>query len=277
VGKFFKIPMPYEYGFFFNLGRVIADAQLTGDVGKLPWQLASSFVDAFTPFGSAVAGDKPDLDQFATFMMPAALQIPLSVATNRTAFGGEMRPESKYQEHEPNRDQMYRATRGTVYDALAGALDKTGLDVSPGTLKYLTRTFSGDAGATASRVYDAVSLKAQGAALELREIPFVRNLVTEADVRGARGRYYEARSDVVRFKEAFDRAVKTHDVEKSWTTLMNHREEILLARLADKQGKLLQETRDYADQIRLSGKYSKAEERVLIKEVEQFEEKIYDG
>jgi hypothetical protein len=57
---------------------------------------------------------------------------------------------------------------------------------------------------------------------------------------------------------------------------MNHREDILLARLADKQGKLLQETRDYADQIRLSGKYSKAEERALIKEVEQFEEKIYD-
>ncbi|WP_448510006.1 LPD1 domain-containing protein, partial [Immundisolibacter sp.] len=51
-----KIPLPYGYGFFWNMGRGMADAQRTGELGKMPWQVASSFVEEFTPFGAMVAG-----------------------------------------------------------------------------------------------------------------------------------------------------------------------------------------------------------------------------
>lgn len=271
-----KIPVAFGYGFFWNFGRSMADAQRTGNLGKTPWHIASSFVEEFTPFGGMVAGDGPDSEQAALYALPTIGQIAFSPIYNRTSMGIPMMPSS-FSEHARARDLMNRPTRGTWADDLAGLLEDAGMDVSPETLKHYARTFTGGAGMFADSTVSAASLKLHGAELDVSEIPFLRKLYTVPDVRGARARYYEAKSEADKALADFNRAVKRGDMETANEIQAEQGELLALARLASKQKKRIKAARDRIDSIRLSGEYGKAAERHIIKNLEAEEEKIYDN
>lgn len=271
-----KIPIPYGYGFFWNLGRGLADAQRTGEIGKMPWHVAASFVEEFTPFGAVIAGREPDGAQAFHGALPTALQIPHGILYNKTSFGTPMRPESGFDRNQPDRDKMNRPTRGTIADDLAGALESAGMDVSPETLKYLWRTFTGGAGTTATSVFDAAKLKAQGAELDVKEMPFVRKVYTETDVRGARARYYEAKDEADKALAEFKRATKKGDTERADRVEKESEGLIEMSHLANAMNEEIKAARDRIDSVRLSGKYTKAEERMIIKQMEKEEAELYD-
>ncbi|MBQ7625438.1 MAG: hypothetical protein IJS87_00035, partial [Rhodocyclaceae bacterium] len=249
---FAKIPLPYGYGFFWNLGRGAAEAERTSQTDKLPWHLAASFVEEFTPFGSAVAGDKPDAKQVALYLVPTVYQISGAVLFNRSGTGREIRPENPYNEFEHDRDQMHRATKGTLADDMAGALEAAGLDVSPETLKYLWRTATGGSGAFVQSAADALTLAAAGGDIDVREMPFVRKFVSIPDVRGARSRYYEARRDAEAALAEFNRAKKHNDVEGARAIVAKQRHLLLAAKVAKRQDKFIRDARDRYDAVRLS-------------------------
>lgn len=273
---FVKIPVAFGYGFFWNFGRGMSDAQRTSDLGKTPWHIASSFVEEFTPFGAMAAGSGPDSEQAALYALPTIGQIAFSPIYNRTSMGIPMMPSS-FNEHARARDLMNRNTRGTWADDLAGLLEDAGMDVSPETLKHYGRTFTGGAGMFVSSTVDGVKLKAQGAELDAREIPFYRKLYTAPDVRGARARYHEAKSEADKALSDFKRAVKQGDMETANEIQAEKGELLALARLASSQKKRIKAARDRIDSIRLSGEYGKAAERHIIKNMEAEEEKIYDN
>lgn len=189
-GKSLTIPVPYGYGFYFNVGRLLAEAQRTGKTDDMAWQLASSFAGEFTPFSGAVAGDEPDMLQTGLFLLPTMAQIPMAVATNRSSFGGPMYPENPNKRYEPDRLKMWRGTEGTWADSLAGALESVGADVSPETLKHMSRTFTGGAGNFVGSTIDAATLSARGATPEVREVPFLRKFYRENGVGDARSRFW---------------------------------------------------------------------------------------
>ena len=143
---FVKIPIPFGYGFFWNLGRGLADAQRSGEVGRLWWHVASSFVEEFTPFGATAAGNHPDSEQAFLYALPTVAQIIGAPIANRSSMGTPLMPDNKFKPHQPDRERMNRATRGTMADTLAGALAAAGMDVSPETVKHFGRTFTGGAG-----------------------------------------------------------------------------------------------------------------------------------
>ena len=191
IGDWGKMPLPFGYSFFWNLGRGFADAQRTGKWGKIPWHLASSFVEEFTPFSASVAGKEASLEQFAYGVAPTSTQWLLTPAMNRTSFGQPLMPENQNDKHQPDREKMHRQTRGTFYDDLAGALSSAGMDVSPETLKYVWQTATGGSGKFVADTVNSTALAAQGAELSPKEIPILRDFYVVPDVNGARARYRE--------------------------------------------------------------------------------------
>lgn len=272
-----KIPVPYGYGFFWNLGRAMADAQRNGDMGKAAWHVAASFVEEFTPFGGMVAGEHPDGAQAFLYALPTAAQIIGAPLANRTSFGGPMMPEDARDGSQPDRDKTWRSTKGTMADRLSGALDMAGLDVSPETLKHLGRTFTGGAGALTTAAIDAVWLKAHGAELDVKEMPFVRKFYTKTDVRDARRLFHEAAGEAREATEAMRRAVKAQDWTKYGDLAKELAELRALDKAADRYRKAIGARRDYIDRIRLSKDYTLAEQRLLIKQEEAKERQLYEA
>lgn len=271
-----KIALPYGHGFFWNLGRALADAQRTGELGKLPWQIATSFVEEFTPFGATVAGDDPGLAQFALGAMPTAGQIVLSVAMNRTTMGGPLMPENPNDKFQPDRLKLHRTTQGTMSDQLAGALYAAGLDVSPETINHLGRTFTGGAGKLVQTAVDAVWLKAHGVDLDVKEMPFVRQVYTQTDVRNARGAYYRAVDEAERAASEAKNTLKMGDHAKYASLAVDTREMLALDKAANRFAAAIKARRDYIDRIRLSDDYTVAEKRQLVKQEEKTERELYE-
>lgn len=271
-----KIPVPYGYGFFWNMGRAIADAERKGDWGKAPWQVASSFIEEFTPFGAVVAGDELALEQMTLGALPTLAQIPASVGMNRTTMGGPMYPESSFDKHQPDNEKMWRATKGTIPDMLAQALDQGGVEVSPETIKYLTRTFTGGAGQFVSSIGDAAWLTANGASLEVKEQPFVRKFYTETDVREARSAYYAAVSEAEKAVREGKSLLKMGDYSAYGAYRVENQEFFMLDKMAKSYAKAIKASRDRADTIRADKGLGIKEKREKLKEIEAKEQALYD-
>ena len=274
---FVKLPIPYGYGFFANLGRGLADAQRTGEVGKLPWHLATSFIEEYTPFGAMVAGKQPDWQQVMTFMGPTAWQIGAVPAYNRTSFGTPLYPTQAFKTEEFARDRMWRGTKGTWADELAGALETAGMDVSPETLKHLWRTGTGGAGTFVTGLLDAGQLKVRGADyLDAREVPLLRKFVSVPGVQEARARYYEAVEESKIAKETFARFKKQGRFEEMETYQVENEALISMAAIAEKTSKRIKKARDLYDAVKLDETLPLPEKRRQLREMEVEETQIYD-
>ena len=269
-----KIPIPYGYGFFWNLGRTMADAVRKDDFGKMPWHVASSFVGEFTPFGGVVAGDKPDARQL-NYALPTVFQIIGAPIVNRTGMGSPIFPESSYDPSKPDYLKMWRNTKGSIADELAQVL-KPVAEVSPEVLKYYGRTFTGGAGAFVGSTFDAGKLTYEGADLEVKEMPFVRKFYKEVSVSDARGAYYSAKNEAKEAENELNRARKAGDFKTVAELRTNNQELLALDRYADSLQKRINAARDRQDAIKQSETLTVAEKRLMLKSMERDEEKLYD-
>lgn len=275
-----QIPVPYGYGFFWNTGRAIAEAQHKGELGKLPWHMAASAIEELTPFSDTVVGSQDgfQFDQVLLGMLPTVIKIPAQPAFNKQLFsGGEMFPERASQQFQPDREKMWRSTQGTMYDKLAGWLSDAGLgDVSPETLKHYTRTATGGTGALVDATVSAAMLKKEGAELEPSEIPFFRKAYSKLTIREQRAAYYTAREEAKKTAEAFSRAKTKNDVTTIDKIIKDEGEMIGLDAYANSLSEAIGAVRDLQDAIRLDEGLNAAEKRVQIKELEITEGKFYD-
>jgi hypothetical protein len=270
------VAVPYGQGFFWNMGRIVADGQRTGDWSKSGWHLATSFITEMTPFGSAVAGDEFDGKQALLYMLPTAAQIPGAVVFNRTSFGSEMYPESSFDPQQPDTDKAWRSTEGTWPDILAKELFHVGIEISPETIKHLTRTFTGGAGTFVSSTVDAAVLKTQGASMETSEIPFKRKFVRKNNVRDSRSTYWTAKTKIDKAVSELKRAVDTKDFTLRDAIRNEKRDLLAMENLAETYQDMADAKRTRAEKIRLSTTLSTAERRRRIKEIEKQEEEILD-
>lgn len=275
-----QVPVPYGYGFFWNTGRAIAEAQHKGELGKLPWHMAASAIEELTPFSDTVVGSQDgfQFDQVLLGMLPTVIKIPAQPAFNRQLFsGGEMFPERASQQFQPDREKLWRSTQGTMYDKLAGWLSDAGLgDVSPETLKHYTRTATGGTGALVDATVSATMLKKEGAELEPSEIPFARKAYSKITIKEHRAAYYKAREEAQKTAEAFSRAKVRNDVTTIDKLVKDEGEMIGLDAYANSLSEAIGAVRDLQDAIRLDESLNAAEKRVQIKELEITEGKFYD-
>lgn len=275
-----QIPVPYGYGFYWNLGRAIAEAQHTGEWGKLPWHIAASAIEELTPFSDTVVGSQDgfQFDQVLLGLLPTVIKIPAQPAFNKQLFsGGEMFPERASQQFQPDREKLWRSTQGTMYDKMAGWLSDTGLgDVSPETLKHYTRTATGGTGALVDATVSATMLKKEGAELEPSEIPFIRKAYSKITIKEQRAAYYKAREEAKKTAEAFSRAKTRNDVTTIDKLVEDEAEMLGLDAYANNLSTAIDAIRDLQDAIRLDDSLNAAEKRVQIKALELSEGEFYD-
>ncbi len=275
-----KIPIPYGYGFFWNLGRTLADAQRKDELGTMPWHVAASAIEELTPFGDIVVGSDGEFktDQVLLGLLPTAAKIPFQPGVNKQIFSGtELIPDSPFDQSQPDREKMWRGTKGTMYDQIAGWLEAgIGADVSPETLKYYTRTFTGGAGSLVDSTISAAMLKSEGAELEARETPFVRKVYSEVTIRETRAAYYKAKEEAKKAAEEFRRAQRNNDLVSMQAVVKDKKEMLALDAYANKLSDVIRLSRDQQDAVRLSDKFSVAEKRLKLKEMEKQESAFYD-
>ena len=275
--SYVKIPIPYGYGFFFNTGRVIADAQRKGEFGKAPFRMAVNAVEELTPFGNLVNSDEINSEQVVGGVAPTALQIPYQMSTNTSLFTGkEIRPVSPFDSSQPEREQMFRNTKGTVYDDMAGLLSNAGFDVSPENIKFLTRTLTGGAGALVDTAVSSSKLKAQGVELDIKEMPFIRKFIGENTISNDRSAYYKAVEEATKAAEEFSRARKNNDISSMKKIMEDKRELLAMDKYANKLKKVIKLSRDMQDSVRLNEEIPIAEKRLKLKELEAQESKTYE-
>lgn len=276
---FVKIPVPYGYGFFWNFGRIMADAQRKDEWDKTPWRLAASAVEELTPFGSVIGeGDDQDSKQLL-YALPTIFQMTGAPIVNLSGMGSPIMPESPFDKSQPDREKMWRGSKGTVYDVTAGWLDAMGMDVSPETLKHYTRSLTGGAGTFTASVAGMGMLAAEGVGVkdfEVKEIPFYRKGYTELTVSDTRRAYYEAVNEARSASEEYSRARRDRDLSKMSNIRAEKKELLALNKRANKLAKMISHKRDRQDAIKNDKKKSVKEQRLKLKELEREEERRYD-
>ncbi|MFA5436451.1 MAG: LPD38 domain-containing protein, partial [Candidatus Neomarinimicrobiota bacterium] len=180
-GKKVKIPMPYGYNIFFNLGDELAEMTHHLLVGKeySPLQgmarLGSVFMNSFNPLSSAT---------LLQTIMPTVGDPVAMVAENKTWYGGDLMPEKNpFGIAKPDSERYWKSASfasreiASRLNALTGG-DKVKpgkIDVSPETLDLMVDTYTGSAGRFVKNTL-MLPFKALEGDLSSRNVPFIRTV-----------------------------------------------------------------------------------------------------
>ncbi len=202
--RYYKIPLPYGYNVFHLLGVNLAEM----DLGQKSQQeavadLTSAAIGSFSPLGFANSDD-------ATLMlfkgaMPQAGKPFLETVVNENYFGSPIYRED-FPGATPTPDSS-RAMLGTpqwvknaatFLNEFSGGNPQQsgGIDVSPDVANHLLNSFTGGTGVFLNRLSEYQRKLRNGEEIELREIPFVRRIKGEADLRESQSDYYDRRDDI---------------------------------------------------------------------------------
>ena len=123
-----------------------------GDAGDIALDVTSALLDAYNPVGGS------NIVQAVTPTVGDAL---VDVYMNTSWTGQKMRPEP-YDNNLPDYLRYWKSTGekslGKIaIDVSKYAYDKTGIDVSPETIKYVVEQYTGGTGRFASRTIDAIN------------------------------------------------------------------------------------------------------------------------
>jgi N12 class adenine-specific DNA methylase len=216
-----KVAIPYGYGFFSDIGRYAKEMQDGASADDVAYKLASSFMANFLPFNPL--GDEPDYNTAMVELMPfEPIKWAVGIGLNNTGFGDrKIYPDDKFDEGKPDSAQMWRSTRGTVYEDISTYLNEAtggtatqrgGIDIHPDVIKWMFGNLTGGVGTFISGTGSAAYKSMQGTSPELSEIPVVRNFIRERHMpRNAKNAAHEAYANLNAFVDDYERAKKYQD------------------------------------------------------------------
>lgn len=276
------IPIPYGYGAFWSLGNILSDLSHGEDKTKAGIRFASSLFEQFSAIGNPFAGDEADIKN-AVSLLPTALKPMMEIAMNRNSLGRPIMPEmSPWNTAQPDSARRWRSTTGSLYDGIASGLNRwTGgnayqagaIDISPETLSYLWRTFTGGAGKFAIDSMGLGTRIAQGVSPELREIPVFRKFVRAESIQDARTLFNEQSATVRLAVDAFNAAKRAKDLPAMRQMLDEQRQVLVLGKVLQTAQKMIRARRELEDRINQSD-LSLEEKRAQLKAVENQESSI---
>jgi len=201
--NYFKIPLPYGFNMFANLGTGMVDlAAGAKSWDETGWFLANSFLSSFSPISY---GQSRDLYTYGTkAIVPTAFKPAVEVAMNESYFGGPVyaeqlpfgapKPESHMSFKSP---KMVQSFFELMNDATGGSAQVPGaVDINPDKFWHIFDYFVGGAGQfvgrTVSTAREAV-VKATNDELEVsfNDVPLLRKIYGEP------AKYY----DMQKFKD----------------------------------------------------------------------------
>ena len=209
-GEYLKIPLPYGYNIFYNMGDA-AEAAInsnTRKAGDLVAEMALSVYASFVPLGSPV-GDN-GAESVALVAAPTITKPIVELATNKNFFGGPIYRENNHYGSELRDSKMSMRSTGEAYKWMAGFMndvvgdgrnykvngDNPWYDVSPDSIEHLVEFSLGGLYRFGSRIYDNVATKANGGDLSLTDTPFTRQLNGKVQPYADITKFYEARQQL---------------------------------------------------------------------------------
>ena len=197
-----KIPLPYGYNVFANIGQAGAEvARRGGD----RWQesaggVLTSIMESFNPVGFDFDG-RSGWEAFVSLAAPSAIDPIVDLSQNRDFTGRPIMPEEN--QYAPDGPEHQRYFNGTApyWRSLAGFLNTaTGGDdvvegavsVSPAAMEHLAGTLVGAAGAFTNRVLSVPGKIADPEFdFDVSDVPFARKAVGTAPRWYDKSAYYE--------------------------------------------------------------------------------------
>jgi len=193
--NFYTIPLPYGYNTFHVMGQTSYEV-LKGNVSPAKGSAAvlSAFAGSFSPVGFGPTSLVPTIAQPGAELMSNENFFGSPIYRTNVGFGTEL-PDSQMHMGSTRAPFIYVADK--LNSLFYGNEQESGLvDVSPDTLEHLTEFMFGGMGTFGLRNADAFEKWAKGEKLQLREIPFVRRIKGETDLRQSTSDYYERRTKI---------------------------------------------------------------------------------
>jgi len=212
---YMKIPLPYGYNLFHAIGQVVG--LLNRDVISAPEALshvAGTAYGAFFPFGSEAT--------LLQAISPTLLDPVVQIHENKTFYGAPLRPPQYGSAQKPAHQQYWQSVSPVSkkltswLNTLGGGDEVTpspiwGMDVSPESLDHVMGFVTGGAGRTAGRLVRALFDREN---TTVRDIPFARTVMGEADRRYDQAKYYKLRDEVTYAKRRYEAAIAEKDLER---------------------------------------------------------------
>ena len=292
-GSRIKVPLSIEFSPFYAAGVAMAEAKRGAiSAGKAAGHLVSSFIDAYFPLQGVYnpESDNPGLDA-SIAAVPTLLKTPVQVMVNRNSFGSQIVPDNEFTKDRPDNLKMFRGTKGSAFDATAQGIAAAGVmagagkyenditKVSPETLKFLWRTYTGGMGQFVTDVGGLANIAAQApGSIEVSDVPVAKDFVkSNDDTRLLRGRYYDMTKEARKASEEFRQAKKAGDSDAMDKILSSPDKEemIILSKFILSTNKAAAAIRDEMVDINSRTDLSLAEKRSELKKLERDEAELY--
>jgi hypothetical protein len=199
-GRYAKIPLPYGWNWFFDLGRH-ASALSAGaeEAGEGAGELFSSLVQSTSPVGHG---------PFEQLVAPTLLDPAVQLATNKKFTGSPIRPESLPFGPEMADHSLYWKNTPEAWTKLAEGLseltdaDDSGqgaLEVSPNSLQHFFQSMFGGAGEFVTGV-----IETGAGAREAHQAPIVDRVVGSVPPYSTDRKYREMSNEIESAKQRYD-------------------------------------------------------------------------
>ena len=270
---YFKVPLPYGYNFFFNIGRfgyeVSNKKKSIADVSK---DLVNSSVSAFSPISFSASKDVTG--SFVKTATPTVAKPFMDLALNENFFKGAIYKENFPGQNKPdssmgkqNTPEVIKEITKFINRATGGSENVKGfIDVSPETIPYIIQQYTGGAGRFLSQAMNFPS-KVAGGELKPREIPMFDRLYGRTSRYSDIDTYNERRDQV----KSLEEEIKSGDIKRDMKV---YRSAVAISRLSKKVDKKLNELRDKKKKVAKLD--SRSRQTVLIKRIEEKEDQLYD-
>ena len=209
AGEYYKIPLPYGYNVLHLIGLNSAEI-LSGEKSVLEAtsDLTSAAIGSFSPLGFSSSENKAIVAGKA--IVPQAFKPAAELMVNENHFGAPIyREDFPFAAPTPASSRSMRSTpeflkntfeflnEMTIGPFSGGNPQQSGpIDISPDVANHLLQQFTGGAGATGLRSIELTRKLYDGEDVEVREIPFIRKIMGEANLMESQSDYYDRRENI---------------------------------------------------------------------------------
>jgi len=272
---FAKIPMPYGFNAFFNLGRVLSKLTRGGYTNNLDaaGDAVLPMLDSFNPLGGA--------SSLLNFVAPTVLDPLVDLYNNRDFAGRPIVPDEKnpYAKHDQPYSQRYwNSTAQPFKDIAAWMNELTGgnefekglIDASPEQIEYMYDYMLGGLGKFAIRVGQlpgtvSGAISGDWSNVEANSIPVARQLVGNVTNRNDVELYIKNSSDVLTKLNAYEGFVELGLKDSARNYLAENKDKIRLGKYIQKIDRQLSDIRTRETKIKANNNISDEKKEELLK------------
>jgi hypothetical protein len=254
----FKLPIPYEAGWFFSLAVAAVDAMKAQTDGKQQWQALRDM------FLSSVPG-------YSSAGMPQAVKPLFELWTNKNYFSGNAIESARMERLSPQ--ERFGAATTEAAKALSKALPL----LSPVQIEHLATGYFGQLPLVIAGAADGL-FRRDGAAPEKRitEMPFIGQAFQKQFGGADTDVMYRDATTAIQAKTTFDKIRKEGRAEDAKEFFADNRVEIASAGLARNYQTQMGRLRTDAERVGANTNMSAQEKRARLDKIEEARQSIAD-